>query len=534
MPVHRVSAAAALILPFMLASCSSTGQLERSNAGLELEILHVNDTHSMLAGLNDHDGACDDAAKCRGGYARAAAIIHKAKAQNDNVIALHAGDDFQGTLFFTVNHWQMLSDLAQLMPYDAMTIGNHEFDLGCEALAGYIQALPYPMLAANLTPGPDCPLASAPFVPYLILEVRGEKVGIIGLANRDEVLNMVAPCPDTAFADTKEALTQAVSELEDQGVKHIALTHIGLEKDLELSESVDGLDVIVGGHSHYYIGPGSRIGPYPILEHSPSGEPVLVVTAGSLTQYVGDLKLQFDPSGVITAWEGRVEPVSADLKQDEAVKAMVEGYAGSLAAYRTTRLGGHDLSLPDGMDKCRSGDCLSGLLTADAMLEYGKAYGAQMALCNSGCFRIALEPGDITRGDVLAAIPYDNDLLLRRIKGSDLIAALENGAAAYGVIGPHLLQTAGLGYTVDAAAPAGARVSEVVLLSEAGSTPLDPDAYYQVVVNSFIGQGGDGFSMLAEAEDLKLPACTLQSAVESYLKAHDPLPEPVWPRISWK
>ncbi len=522
-----------LLLPLFLASCQAPSDRQLAGDGLELEILHVNDTHSVMAGFDKSGRPCDDAEKCRGGYARIASMIKKAKQERDNVIALHAGDDFQGTLFFTVNKWPMLAAVDNSIPFDAMTPGNHEYDLGCEELKKYVAALPYPVLAANLTPGPDCPLKDAPFAPYVILEIRGEKVGIIGLSNRDEVMTMVAPCDDTAFADTKAALKNAVADLETQGVKHIiALTHLGLYKDLELARSTEGVDVIVGGHTHSYLGPDSKIGPYPMEEKSPSGKKVLVVTAAFATQYVGDLKLKFDQNGDIADFYGRPVPVDRGTGRDPETEAKISAYAATLKSFRAVRIGSHALSLPDGMAACRTGDCLSGMLTTDAMLSYAKPYGAQIALCNSGTFRAPLSPGDITRGDVMTVIPFTNDILLRRIKGSDIIAALENGAAAEGTVGPHLLHAAGLSYTVNANAPKGARVSDVMLHSDGGSAPPDPEAFYSVAVNSFIGNGGDGFDMLRDGENIPLPVCALEEAVEEYLASHDPLPEPTGPRLN--
>lgn len=268
----------------LMVACAPAHRKTTPDAGLELRLLHVNDTHAFLAGIDEHMNACFEAADCRGGLARISAAIQTARQEQDNVIALDAGDQFQGTLFYSVNKWPVIAAVDALLPYDAMTLGNHEFDEGCRELARFLEAQPLPVLAANLTPQQGCPLAGSRIRPYLVRTVRGTRVGIIGLAN-DEVTGLAAACPRTTFRDARTTLQQYVAELEAQGIRHIiVVTHLGLERDRELARSVNGVDVIVGGHTHTYLGPGSKDGPYPIVEHAPDGAPVLVVTAARATR----------------------------------------------------------------------------------------------------------------------------------------------------------------------------------------------------------------------------------------------------------
>ena len=148
-----------LSMLFLLHGCS-VRQLPQpdSGGGLELTVLHTNDIHSHIAGVDKHGNACFEEPGCRGGMGRIAAAIRSAKAENDNVVALDAGDQFQGTLFYSVNKWPMLAELDQHMPYDAMTLGNHEFDEGCLELTRFLAALSFPVLAANLKPAKGCPM----------------------------------------------------------------------------------------------------------------------------------------------------------------------------------------------------------------------------------------------------------------------------------------------------------------------------------------------------------------------------------------
>ena len=212
--MHHLSRERTLPSPFtallctlflILTACAPAHHKATPDDGLELRLLHVNDTHAFLAGIDDRMNACFEASDCRGGLARINAAIRAARQEQDNIIALDAGDQFQGTLFYSVNKWPMIAAADALLPYDAMTLGNHEFDEGCRELARFLEAHPLPVLAANLVPQQDCPLAGSRIRPYLVRTVRGTRVGVIGLAN-DEVTGLAAACPQTTFRDARTTL----------------------------------------------------------------------------------------------------------------------------------------------------------------------------------------------------------------------------------------------------------------------------------------------------------------------------------------
>ncbi len=521
-----------LALSLVQGGCSPARHASPAEGALSLTILHTNDTHSHIAGINKYGNACFDDTDCRGGLARIATAIRTAKSQNDNVIALDAGDQFQGTLFYSVNKWPMLAELDQHMPYDAMTLGNHEFDEGCLELTRFLAALPFPVLAANLKPAKGCPMLKGNYTPYTLLTVRGQKVAVVGIAN-NEVVSLAAACPRTFFEDTAACLQRTVRDLEAQGVKHIiALTHIGLPEDRKLARSVDGVDIIVGGHSHSYLGPDSEEGPYPIIERSPSGQPVLVVTAKRAAQYLGELNVIFDAQGVPFRWNGGARELAAPETRDAETSALVQKYAASLDEFRNHKVGSHHLSLPDGIDACREDDCLGGSLIADAMLEYVRPFGGQVALCNGGSVRAALPSGDISRGDLLSVIPFGNTLVMREITGERLLAALEHGVSEEGGQGPRLLHTAGLRYVVDAARPAGSRIVRAEILNEKDTgTPLDRKARYVIVTIEYLARGGDAYEMLKDSKVIPSPEPIDITVVEDYLKKHSPLPQPEGERI---
>lgn len=539
--MHHLSRERTLPSPFtallcalllLMAACAPAHHKATPDDGLELRLLHVNDTHAFLAGIDDHMNACFEATDCRGGLARISAAIRAARQEQDNIIALDAGDQFQGTLFYSVNKWPMIAAADALLPYDAITLGNHEFDEGCRELARFLEAQPLPVLAANLVPQQGCPLAGSRIRPYIVRTVRGTRVGVIGLAN-DEVTGLAAACPQTAFRDARTTLQRYVAELEAQGIRHIiAVTHLGLERDRELARSVNGIDVIVGGHTHTYLGPGSKDGPYPIVEHAPDGSPVLVVTAARATRYLGDLSITFDAAGTPVAWTGGPRELVPALPQDEAMTRLVANYAESLERYRTEIVGRHNIQMPDGMEACRKGDCFSGLLTADAFLEYGRPQGARLALVNGGGLRASLPAGDISRGDLLALHPFDGQVYVREYSGQQIREALEHAVSGPNGEGPQLLQVAGLIYEADTSRPAGQRLRSVHIVDEQGQRhALDPQRRYGVVLSDFLASGGDGFGMLRHGRLLATSPLSVRELTGDYIRRHSPLALPCGKRI---
>lgn len=516
---------AALALWALLAAggAAQAGGTEAAQTG-DLRILHTNDTHAYLAGLDARGQACLADEACRGGMGRIAAAIDAARREGDNVLALDAGDQFQGTLFYSVGKWPVLAEYARRMPYDAMTLGNHEFDEGCGALRRFLDAQPIPVVAANLAPERACPLSGSRVQPFLVRNVQGEKVGIVGLAN-DRVTAQAQACPHTRFLDAAESLRQAVTALEAQGVRRIvALSHLGLSADRALARQVDGVDVIVGGHTHAYLGPGAAAGPYPLVERSPSGHPVLVVTAAWGTQHIGDLVVTFDARGIPVQWRGEARELGVEAPRREDISALTARHAAELERYQAHKVGRHDVEAPDGMEACRSGDCFGGMLLADAFLAYARPQGAEVALLNGGSIRAAIPPGEVDRGRLLAAIPFGNTVVLREYTGRQLLQALEHGVAGEGGKGPALLHVAGLRYTVDAARPAGSRIVSADMVSAEGmATPLEAERGYRVALPAYLARGGDGYGMLRDGRELPLEPMKDVDVAEAYLEAQSPL-----------
>ncbi|MBZ0298481.1 MAG: 5'-nucleotidase C-terminal domain-containing protein [Anaerolineae bacterium] len=499
-----------------------------------LTIMHTNDVHA------EHEPNSDG----NGGAAREATVVKQIRDEVENSLLLDGGDRFTGTLFHIQWKGQDSAQIMNMIGYDAMTLGNHEFDNGDEVLAAFVDALNFPVVTADVDFS-QSPVLAGKVQPYVVLEVGGQQIGIIGLVVPEtEILS--SPGPELVFSHDLVGVTQQmVDELTAQGVdKIILLTHIGIEADTMVAQSVSGVDVVVGGHSHTLLSNAytGAYGEYPLVLESASGEPVLVVQASTKTLYLGRLDVEFDASGVLSSWNGDTILLSRYIPADPDVSDLVAGLAEPIAEMRTRPVGEASVYLTGDRSVCRVEECNLGNLIADAMRADS---GAQIAMMNGGGIRADIDEGEITLGEVLTVQPFQNLLSTFSLKGSDVIAALENGVSQIqldangnvqreGAAG-RFLQVSGLRYTADPTLEPGSRIVSVEVMNDAGEyEPIDPDTIYTAVSLNFMRTGGDGFSVLNDNAIDPYDFGDLDFEVTlNYIEAHNPVSAEVEGRITY-
>jgi len=487
----------------------------------ELTIMHTNDTHSWHEPNRDGDG----------GAARQATVVQQIRDQVENSILLDGGDRFTGTLF----HVQWLGqDSAQIMNaigYDAMTLGNHEFDNGDDVLAAFVDALEFPVVTANVDFSESADLAGM-IEPYVTLDVGGENVGIIGLVTPEsEILS--SPGDELVFNYDLINVTQAaVDALTEQGVNKIILvTHIGYEADLLVAQGVSGVDVVVGGHTNTFLSNSfaGAEGDYPTEVESVSGEPVLVVQASTRTLYLGRLDVEFDAAGVLSDWDGDVILLSRYITPDPEVSDIVAGLSAPIEELRNTPVGEAGVFLVGDRNVCRVSECNLGNLIADAMREHA---GADIAITNAGGIRADIDEGEITMGEVLTVLPFGNLTSIFSFTGADVWATLEHGVSDIDNVAGRFLQVSGVRYSFDATEEVGSRIVSVDVWQDGEWVDLDLEAVYYVVTNDFVRSGGDGFSMLAENAINPYDAGSpLDQVLADYITANSPVAPEIEGRI---
>jgi len=495
-----------------------------------LTILHTNDIHARLAAFDDFGAFCDkakDAAgKCQGGAARLATAVARERAKGGNILLLDAGDQFQGTLFFAKYKGEAPAFFMNRLGYDAMTLGNHEFDDGPVTLANFIRSLKFPMLGANVdvSASPDLKGLVA---PYIVREIGGKKIGIIGLG-QPKTAQMSSPGPSVTFAAAAGPVKKALAALKDQGVSAvIVLSHLGLTGDKKLAAAVPGIAIIVGGHSHVLLANNQpeAVGPCPLLVDGPDGGKTLIVTAGYWGRYLGVLHATFDAAGHITSFDGNPVRLDAAMPEDPAALAEVERFAKPLDAFRATVVGA--AQAPLGAAMCRQEECAAGDVLAESLLAGARRFGATMALVNGGSIRAGIAPGQITLGDVLTAYPFSNTLAVLTLTGADLKAALEHGVANVGLTDGtgRFPQVAGLRYAYNPAKPAGSRIVSIETADADGKfAPLAPAADYRVAISDFLLRGGDGYGVFGKnGRDVENDGLAVADLVATWLGAHNPL-----------
>ncbi|MEM8582029.1 MAG: bifunctional metallophosphatase/5'-nucleotidase, partial [Pseudomonadota bacterium] len=472
-----------------------------ASAEYSLHILHINDLHSRIESINRFDSTCsaedETEGKCFGGVGRVATKINELRDQltaaGENVIVLDAGDQFQGSLMYSTYKGTAEAEFMEAIGFDAMAVGNHEFDDGPIKLREFIDLVSFPVVSGNLDLGAE-DLLKDHVANHVILDVGGERIGIVSALATD-TSETSSPGPNVVFQDEIEALQQDVAELEAQGVtKIIALTHVGLAKDLAIAEAVEGLDAVVGGHSHTLLGNDNEdaSAPYPVMVGDTP-----VVQAYAYSKYLGHLELTFDDAGAVTSAEGNTIVLDASVTPDPDIVARVAELAGPIEELKAQRVAAAAEPIEGDRSVCRAMECPMGNLVTDAMLARVADQGIQIAFQNGGGLRASIDAGEITMGEVLTVLPFQNTLSVFEASGQMLIDALENGVSKVEEGAGRFPQVAGMKFSWDPAAEPGSRITEVMVAMGDSFMPIEADKTYGVVTNNYVRNGGDGYAMFA-------------------------------------
>ena len=465
-------------------------------ADYSLTILHTNDFHARFEPINKYDSGCSSEdnteGKCFGGSARLMSAIRDARARLDNSLLVDGGDQFQGTLFYTYYKGKLAAEMMNLMGYDAMTVGNHEFDDGPEVLRGFMDALEFPILMSNADVSGE-PLLADVLKKSTVIEKNGEKIGLIGLTPQDTD-ELASPGPNIIFTAPADAVQAEVDKMTEMGVnKIIVLSHSGYGIDLQLAENTTGVDVIVGGHSNTLLGDmESAEGPYPTMVGDTA-----IVSAYAYGKFLGELNVTFDDDGKVIEASGAPLLMDAAVVEDEATVSRIAEAAKPLDEIRNKVVAQTDEAIGGDRETCRSQECTMGNLIADAMLDRVKDQGIDVAIQNGGGIRASIDAGEVTMGEVLTVLPFQNTLSTFQVTGATLVEALENGVSQIEEGAGRFAQVAGMTYAFDASKPAGERVSDVMI----GGAPVEMDKLYGVVSNNYVRGGGDGYKMFTDAQN---------------------------------
>ena len=480
---------------FLLSAAALSLTAGMASADYTLTILHTNDFHARFEPINKYDGPCgaedNTAGECFGGTARLLTAIKAAKSRTNNAILVDGGDQFQGTLFYSYYKGQMAAEMMNKLGYDGMTVGNHEFDDGPEVMASFMAAVNFPILMSNADVSAE-PLLANTLAKSTVIERGGEKIGLIGLTPEDTD-ELASPGDNITFSDPVMAVQGEVEALTVLGVnKIIVLSHSSYAVDQKVAAGTTGVDVIVGGHSNTLLSNTNdrAEGPYPTMVGNTA-----IVQAYAYGKYLGELNVTFDDAGIITQAVGEPILIDASVAEEAQTVARIAEMAAPLEAIRSKIIA--NTAEPIGGDRavCRAQECSMGNLIADAMLARVADQGISVAIQNGGGIRASIDAGQVSMGDVLTVLPFQNTLSTFQVSGAVLVEALENGVSQVEEGAGRFPQVSGMSFAFDASAPVGSRVSDVMI----GGAAVDLDKVYGVVSNYYVRNGGDGYGMFKKA-----------------------------------
>ncbi|MFT6075545.1 MAG: 5'-nucleotidase [Yoonia sp.] len=483
-----------MISRILTTTCALALSAGAAAADYSLTILHTNDFHARFEPISRYDSGCsaedNTAGECFGGTARLVTSVAEARTRSNNSILVDGGDQFQGTLFYTYYKGAASAEFMNKLGYDGMTVGNHEFDDGPEVLKGFMDAVNFPVLMSNADVSGE-PLLADKLMKSTVIERGGEMIGLIGLTpeNTDE---LASPGPNVIFSEPIAAVQAEVDKLTEMGVnKIIVLSHSGYGVDQEVAANTTGVDVIVGGHTNTLLGDDENAaGPYPTMVGDTA-----IVQAYAYGKFLGELNVTFDDEGKLIEASGAPILIDGNVVEDAETVARVAELAAPLDEIRNKVVAEAAALIEGDRSVCRAMECAMGNLIADAMLARVADQGIQIAFQNSGGIRASIDAGEVTMGEVLTVLPFQNTLSTYQVTGETMVAALENGVSQHEEGSGRFPQVAGMTFVVDLTAAPGARISDVVV----GGMPIDLGATYGVVSNNFVRNGGDGYDMFKTA-----------------------------------
>jgi 2',3'-cyclic-nucleotide 2'-phosphodiesterase (5'-nucleotidase family) len=479
-------------------------------AGAEVRVvtlLHTNDIESVYEPV---EAFWNPEIERIGGIPHLATLIDRTREQEELSFLFDAGDIFTGALS-QASEGRLAFDLYGLMGYDAVNLGNHEFEYGWQSLQRIKQRARFPVLSANLFyEGTDIELCQA----YTILEKDGFRIGVIGAMGVDAFINAINPAHRKGIEVRPPGpIVQAyVDELRDEVDLIVVLTHQnrtapmqtdkeadpevqrGFDEDYALAGELRGVDVIFGGHSDH--------GLWEPVSHPGSGT-LIGLTFGQ-GKYLGLMRLRVDTeSGTVELEQGRLIPVDSDeLPGDPEILERIDA-ARERAPELSAVVGAIDaLAFRRYYRESTLGNLLADILQ--------QASGADIAVMNSGSLRADFNPGEVTAEDVLNVYPFIGRFHVVEISGDAVRELLEYSYALhYGYA-----QMAGVEATYDSRRPVG----EMLIEARVNGEPLDPMKRYTVASSAFLANGGDGYSMLAAGRLVRESSARMSQSFLDYFR----------------
>lgn len=455
-----------------------------------ITILHTNDIHSRVEENMDSIG-----------YAKLAALLKQQKAASPNTIMVDAGDTFHGQTIANLVQGESIVKIMNMIGYDVMTAGNHDFNYGSARLIELTKQAAFPVLGANVKKADGSRLLG----DHLVKEVDGLKIGFFGLTTPETAFKTHPKNVEgITFADPVQEAKAQVAQLKGKADVIIAVSHLGvdaasIDTSKKVTEQVPEIDLIIDGHSHTVMEKGMMVGN------------VLIAQTGEYSKNIGKIQLTFEGGKLTGKTASLISRKDADhVQADQAVLDIISSVKKEQEAVLSQVVGSTSVKLVGDREVVRKSESNLGNLITDAMLN---ETGADVAIMNGGGIRASIEAGQVTKGQIITVLPFGNYIQTKKMKGSDIQAALEHGVSGYPGDSGGFPQVSGITFEFDAAQPAGKRVTSVSFKGK----PLDADQSYLLATNDFMSAGGDQYTMFKNypiANDFS----SLEESLITYMK----------------
>lgn len=459
-------------------------------------VVYENDVHCNMEGYKKFAG------------------IRDAIADTADVLTVSSGDFLQGGAMGSVSRGGYVVALMNAVGYDAVALGNHEFDYKIPRLIDISDSLDSPITCANFVRKKT---ATPFFKPYVLKNVGSKKIAFVGVltphvmvaesyAFNDDSLMTIFDVP----ADKVIPMVQsAVDDARKAGADYvILLSHLGLVppvSSVDVIRNTTGIDAVLDGHSHTHVEEQ--------FEKNASGDSVLLTQTGSKFRTVGVLDIY--PDGKL---HSRLIPMVSVSAESEKVAAVYDSLFALVSAdlQKTVAVTDFDLTIDgdDGNRVVRKGETNLGDLAADAMRF---SVGAQIGLINAGNVRTTIPAGEVNIENVLDVMPFANDMCLIRATGRQIKEALAMGAAHYPEEFGGFLQVSGLRYTI--VADSVPYIKNVQVETDGGFVDIVEDSLYTVGMSSYIAYIGDENTAFRQSEIVLDKVMTDDEAMTGYLKS---------------
>jgi 5'-nucleotidase / UDP-sugar diphosphatase len=487
----------------ILVICLLVLPVHTTSAQTALTILYTSEHHGTVQPIDQGPHAGE------GGVERRATLIHQVRQEADHVLVVDSGDLLTGTAMSSVYRGEADITAMNLMRYDAVAVGNHDFDFGARHLSHLQKDAVFPFLCTNVRPRePD---VCKSYVVKTIGTIRIGLIGLIGTRNYPDTFNR-SVVREVEFQNPIAAAKKAAEELRERVEILVAITHQDTDEDLALAKAVPALDVIIGGHTEGFDGLVPQGATRPV-----EGRVELVGTGAVFVKThrqgrtLGRLDLLLHEKTIMVA-EARNLPVTPTVPSNSDMARLVQDYARKLDEQTRQVIGEAALRLEGEDQKIRTRETTLGNLLADLARRHA---GTEIALVNAGMVRSSIPAGPVTLKQVWEVLPFDSTVTTFRITGAQLQAALEHSVSRLPQSSGRFLQVSGLTMTFDPAAASGSRIRTILV----NGAPLDLSRRYSVAAVAFIAEGGDGYAMFLHAPDKRDHQVPIRDLLISALKA---------------